>query len=53
MKSFVEKFSENVKKSPNNSLFFDDINTKGISYAKIDEVSGKIYNYLTSIGVGK
>lgn len=52
MKSFVNKFSENVKKNPNHSLFFDDANTKGISYAKIDEVSGKIYNYLISIGVG-
>ena len=53
MKSFVKKFSENVKKNPNHSLFFDEVNTKGISYAKIDEVSGKIYNYLISIGVGK
>ena len=53
MKSFVEKFEENVKLSPNKSLFFDEVNTKGISYSVIDEVSSKIYNYLTNKGIGK
>ena len=53
MKSFVEKFSENVKKNPNNALFFDDANKKGVSYSKIDEVSAKIYAYLSNLGVGR
>ena len=53
MLSFVKKFSENVKKSPNIPLFFDDVNTKGVSYAKIDEISAKVYNYLSSKGIGK
>lgn len=53
MKSFVEKFEENVKLSPNKALFFDELNTKGISYSVIDEVSSKIYNYLTNKGIGK
>ena len=53
MKSFVEKFEENVRKNPNKPLFFDDMNVKGISYAKINEVSGKIYAYLSSKGIGK
>lgn len=53
MKSFVEKFEENVKLSPNKSLFFDEANTKGISYSVIDEVSSKIYHYLTNKGIGK
>ena len=43
MLSFVEKFQENVKSRPNDPLFFDDVNTKGISYSKIDEVSAKVY----------
>lgn len=53
MLSFVEKFEDNVKKSPNTPLFFDDANPKGISYSKIDEVSAKIYEYLLNKGIGK
>ena len=53
MLSFVEKFQENVKKSPNMTFIYDDYNTKGISYAKIDEVSAKIYAYLSREGVGR
>ena len=53
MLSFVEKFQENVNKSPNMTFIYDEYNTKGISYSKIDEVSAKIYAYLSNIGVGK
>ncbi len=53
MKSFVEKFEENVKNNPNKPLFFDEMNTKGISYSKIDEVSSRVYSYLSSKGIGK
>ena len=53
MLSFVEKFQENVNKSPNMTFIYDEYNTKGISYSKIDEVSAKIYAYLANIGVGK
>ena len=53
MMSFVEKFQENVKKSPNMAFIYDDYNTKGISYAKIDELSAKIYAYLSDKGVGR
>ena len=45
MLSFVEKFQENVEKNPNMTFIYDEYNTKGISYAKIDEVSSKIYAY--------
>ena len=34
MLSFVEKFHENVKNSPNMTFIYDEVNTKGISYAK-------------------
>ena len=53
MKTFVEKFKENVQNSPNTSLFFDEVNTKGISYSKIDDVSARIYAYLSAKGIGK
>lgn len=53
MLSFVEKFQENVKNSPNMTFIYDEVNTKGISYAKIDEVSAKIYAYLFKCGVGR
>ena len=53
MLSFAEKFEENVKKSPNLPLFFDDANTKGVSYSKIDEISSKVYEYLFNNGIGK
>ena len=53
MLSFVEKFEENVEKSPSLPLFFDDTNTKGVSYSKIDEISAKVYEYLFNKGIGK
>lgn len=53
MLSFVEKFQENVKNSPNMTFIYDEVNTKGISYARIDEVSAKIYAYLSKNGVGR
>ena len=53
MLSFVEKFEENVEKSPSLPLFFDDSNTKGVSYSKIDEISAKVYEYLFNKGIGK
>ena len=53
MKSFVEKFNENVKKNPGASLFYDESNTKGVSYLKIDEISGKVFRYLSDNGIGK
>ena len=53
MLSFAEKFEENVKKSPSLPLFFDDANTKGVSYSKIDEISAKVYEYLSNNGIGK
>ncbi len=52
MLSFVEKFQENVKLRPNDPLFFDDVITKGISYSKIDEVSAKVYRYLSDKNIG-
>ena len=53
MLSFAEKFEENVKKSPSLPLFFDDANTKGVTYSKIDEISAKVYEYLFNNGIGK
>ena len=53
MLSFMEKFTENVKNNPNTAMFFDEINTKGISFGKIDEVSARIYAYLSANGIGK
>ena len=32
MLSFVEKFNENVKNNPNNSILFDEANPKGINF---------------------
>jgi acyl-coenzyme A synthetase/AMP-(fatty) acid ligase len=49
----MEKFTENVKNNPNTAMFFDEINTKGISFGKIDEVSARIYAYLSAKGIGK
>ena len=53
MKSFVEKFEENVRNNPGASLFFDESSTKGVGYSKIDEISAKIYRYLSDKGIGR
>ena len=32
---------------------FDESNSKGLTYAQLDDMSGRVYGYLKSYGIGK
>ena len=51
--SIIEKLAEYTAQSPNSAILFDEAHNKGITYAQLDEISGRIYNYLKQNNVGK
>ncbi len=53
MKTIIHTLQEFTKKAPNSTILFDDVHTKGISYAQLDEMSGCIYAWLKAKGIGK
>ena len=53
MTGFFEKFEENAKLFADKRVLCDDVNTKGITFSQLDTVSGKVYAYLQSKGIGK
>ena len=55
MSTIIERLAEYTEKSPNSAILFDEVYTKGITYAQLDEMSGKLYAWLKkagSMGVG-
>ena len=53
MKSLIEKLEEYAKTDPDKAILFDDFSKNGITYEQLDVMSGKIYSYLKSEGIGK
>ena len=49
----VEQLAKYTAESPNSAILFDEANNKGITYAKLDDLSGRVYAYLKSQGIGK
>ncbi len=42
-----------TKEKPNAAILFDDAHAKGITYAQLDDLSGRVYAYLSDKGIGK
>lgn len=42
-----------TKESPNAVILYDETHPKGISYAQLDDLSGRVFAYLTEKGIGK
>ena len=53
MSVFLEYLRENIQKEPDREILFDELHTKGISYAELDELSGKVYAWVKEQGLGK
>lgn len=51
--SVLKMLEDYTKESPNTAILFDEAHSKGITYAQLDEISGRIYAYLSSQGVGR
>ena len=46
----LEKFTQ---ETPTKAILFDDAHAKGITYAQLDDMSGRVYAYLKKNNVGK
>ena len=53
MLNILELLEQYTKDSPNSSILYDEAHSKGVTYAQLDDMSGRVYAYLKSNGVGK
>ena len=49
----IEQLAAFTAESPNNAILFDEAHNKGITYAQLDDMSGRIYAFLKQNNVGK
>ena len=49
----IEQLAEFTAKSPNSAILFDEAHNKGITYAQLDDISGRVYAYLKQNKIGK
>ncbi len=51
--TILEQLANYTKESPNSAILFDEAHSKGITYAQLDDLSGRVYAYLVNNGIGK
>lgn len=42
-----------AKDDPNAPILFDEARSKGITYSQLDDLSGRVYAYLSGLGIGR
>ncbi|MCR5122317.1 MAG: AMP-binding protein [Ruminococcus sp.] len=53
MPTFLEYLERFTAEEPNTAILFDETHSKGLTYAKIDELSGRVRAYLEANGIGR
>ncbi len=53
METIIQILQNYTKKDPNAVILYDEAHTKGISYAQLDDMSGRVYAHLKNNGIGK
>ena len=53
MSSIIETLKRYTAEKPDEAILFDDAHAKGITYARLDEMSGRLYAYLKHKGIGR
>ncbi|MBQ6336094.1 MAG: AMP-binding protein [Ruminococcus sp.] len=53
MINIIELLEEYTASNPNAAILFDKTHAKGVTYAQLDDMSGRVYAYLKSKGIGK
>ena len=53
MANIIEMLEQYTSESPNTSILYDDAHSKGVTYAMLDDMSGRVYAYLKNNGIGK
>ena len=51
--NILELLEGYTRENPNAAILFDDAHSKGLTYAQLDDLSGRVYSYLSDNGVGK
>ena len=49
----LELLTQFTLENPNAQILFDEAHSKGITYAQLEDLSGRVYAYLTANGIGK
>ena len=53
MEYIIEKLRQYTVEKPDEAILFDDAHGKGITYARLDEMSSRIYAWLKQNGIGR
>ncbi len=53
MTNILELLAQYTEEKPGAPILYDDAHSKGITYAQLDDMSGRIYRYLKDKGIGK
>ena len=53
MESIIEKLQRYTESDPGAPILFDDAHAKGVTYAMLDDMSGRVYAWLKAEGLGK
>lgn len=49
----IEKLEQYTREKPGEAILFDDTHSKGITYAQLEDMSGRVYAYLRQQGIGR
>ena len=53
METIIEKLQRYTEMSPDAPILFDETHSKGITYAQLDDMSGRVYGWLKTNKIGK
>ena len=53
MINILQLLDNYTKEKPGAAILYDDAHSKGVTYAQLDDMSGRVYAYLKENGVGK
>ncbi len=53
MEYILEKLKKYTERKPDEAIMFDDAHAKGITYAQLDDMSGRVYAFLKQNRIGR
>ena len=52
METIIHRLKAYTAQNPNAAILFDEAHSKGITYAHLDDMSGRVYGWLKAQGIG-